>query len=81
MQLCLGRGTHYIFFIWVIFFGAAITLSKGLHIGVDIFTSQLKKNKKLIYIFTNFLIIIFCFLIFIGSIPFIIDNFTQRSPL
>ena len=47
-------------FIWVIFLGAAITLSKGLHIGVDIFTSILKKsNKRLIYIFTNILIIVF----------------------
>ena len=68
-------------FIWVIFLGAAITLSKGLHIGVDIFTSILKKsNKKLIYIFTNILIIVFCSFIFYGSIPLIIDNFTQRSP-
>jgi TRAP-type C4-dicarboxylate transport system permease small subunit len=68
-------------FIWVIFLGAAITLSKGLHIGVDIFTSFLnKKNKKIILIITNLLIILFCFLIVIGSAPLVIDNFTQRSP-
>ena len=61
--------------------GAAITLHKGLHIGVDIITTQLtNKKKKSIYIFTNFLIIIFCLLIFIGSIPLVIDNYTQRSP-
>ena len=69
------------FFIWVIFLGASITLHKGLHIGVDIITNQLReKNKKIIYIFTNILIIIFCILIFFGSIPLVIDNFTQRSP-
>ena len=69
------------FFIWVIFLGAAITLHKGLHIGVDIITTQLnEKKKKSIYVFTNFLIIIFCLLIFIGSIPLVIDNYTQRSP-
>ena len=69
------------FFIWVIFLGASITLHKGLHIGVDIITNQLReKNKKIIYIFTNILIIIFCLLIFFGSIPLVIDNFTQRSP-
>tara|TARA_B100001121_G_scaffold295327_1_gene299687 strand:+ start:82 stop:594 length:513 start_codon:yes stop_codon:yes gene_type:complete len=69
------------FFIWVIFLGASITLHKGLHIGVDIITSQLSQNKKkAIYIFTNFLIIVFCLLIFIGSIPLVIDNYTQRSP-
>ena len=34
-------------FIWVIFLGAAITLSKGLHIGVDIFTSILKNLTKI----------------------------------
>ena len=45
------------FFIWVIFLGASITLHKGLHIGVDIITNQLReKNKKIIYIFTNILI-------------------------
>ena len=69
------------FFIWVIFLGAAITLHKSLHIGVDIITIQLnEKKKKSVYIFTNFLIIIFCLLIFIGSIPLVIDNYTQRSP-
>ena len=37
------------FFIWVIFLGASITLHKGLHIGVDIITNQLReKNKKII---------------------------------
>lgn len=69
------------FFIWVIFLGASITLHKGLHIGVDIITNQLReKSKKIIYIFTNILIIIFCILVFFGSIPLVIDNFTQRSP-
>tara|TARA_B110000967_G_scaffold189607_1_gene213465 strand:- start:1162 stop:1674 length:513 start_codon:yes stop_codon:yes gene_type:complete len=69
------------FFIWIIFLGAAITLHKGLHIGVDIFINFLnKKYKKLILIFTNILIVIFCGLIIVGSIPLIIDNFTQRSP-
>ena len=69
------------FFIWIIFLGAAITLHKGLHIGVDIFINFLnKKYKKLILIFTNTLIIIFCGLIIAGSIPLVIDNYTQRSP-
>jgi TRAP-type C4-dicarboxylate transport system permease small subunit len=69
------------FFIWIIFLGAAITLHKGLHIGVDIFTNFLnKKYQKLILIFTNILIVIFCSLIIAGSIPLIIDNYSQRSP-
>ena len=56
------------FFIWVIFLGASITLHKSLHIGVDIITNQLnQKKKKIIYIFTNFLIILFCILIFIDQ--------------
>ena len=68
-------------FIWVIFLGAAITLSKGLHIGVDIFTSFLnKKIRNIVLIITNLLVILFCFLIIIGSTPLVIDNFTQRSP-
>ena len=77
----MGWGNNYFFFIWIIFLGAAITLHKGLHIGVDIFTNFLNKRyKKLILIFTNILIVIFCGLIIVGSIPLIIDNFTQRSP-
>jgi len=68
-------------FIWVIFLGAVIALSKGMHIGVDIFSNLLseKKQKKLL-IFTNILIITFCFLVIVGAAPLIIDNFTQRSP-
>ena len=68
-------------FIWVIFLGAVIALSKGMHIGVDIFSNLLsEKNKKNLLIFTNILIIIFCFLVIVGAAPLIIDNFTQRSP-
>jgi TRAP-type transport system small permease protein len=69
------------FFIWVIFLGSVIALSKGMHIGVDIFSNLLNKNKqKYLLFFTNLLIIIFCFSVLIGSAPLIIDNFTQRSP-
>ncbi|MDB9706071.1 TRAP transporter small permease [Pelagibacteraceae bacterium] len=68
-------------FIWVIFLGAVIALSKGMHIGVDIFSNLLsKKKQKKLLIFTNMLIITFCFLVIVGAAPLIIDNFTQRSP-
>ena len=69
------------FFIWIIFLGATISLVKGLHIGVDIFTNLLnKKYQRFFLILANLLIISFCTLIVYGSIPLIIDNFTQRSP-
>lgn len=69
------------FFIWIIFLGASIALIKGVHIGVDIFTNLLnKKFKKINLVLINFIIIIFCSLIIYGSIPLIIDNFSQRSP-
>ena len=68
-------------FIWIIFLGAAVALIKGVHIGVDIFTSFLsKKFQKINLIFINFLIIIFCCIIITGSLPLIIDNFYQKSP-
>ena len=68
-------------FIWVIFLGSVIALSKGMHIGVDIFSSLLsKKKQKILLFFTNTLIIIFCFLVIVGAAPLIVDNFTQRSP-
>ena len=69
------------FFIWIIFLGASIALIKGVHIGVDIFTNFInKKFKKINLVLINFIIIIFCSLIIYGSIPLIIDNFSQRSP-
>ena len=69
------------FFIWIIFLGASIALIKGVHIGVDIFTNFLnKKLKKINLVLINCRIIIFCALIIYGSIPLIIDNFSQRSP-
>lgn len=69
------------FFIWIIFLGASIALIKGVHIGVDIFTNFLnKKFKKINLVLINFIIIIFCSFIIYGSIPLIIDNFSQRSP-
>ena len=69
------------FFIWIIFLGATISLIKGLHIGVDIFTNLLnKKYQRFFLILTNLLIILFCTFIIYGSIPLIIDNFTQLSP-
>ncbi len=68
-------------FIWVIFLGSVIALSKGMHIGVDIFSSLLsKKKQKILLFFTNTLIIVFCFLVIVGAAPLIVDNFTQRSP-
>ena len=69
------------FFIWIIFLGASIALIKGVHIGVDIFTNFFnEKLKKYNLIFINLIIIVFCFLVIYGSIPLIIDNFSQRSP-
>lgn len=68
-------------FIWIIFLGASIALMKGVHIGVDIFTNFLSpKYKKYNLILINILIISFCLLVFFGSAPLIIDNFSQRSP-
>ena len=47
------------FFIWIIFLGATISLVKGLHIGVDIFTNLLnKKYQRFFLILTNILIIL-----------------------
>ena len=42
------------FFIWIIFLGAAITLHKGLHIGVDIFTNFFISSSRAV---SNLLII------------------------
>ena len=68
-------------FIWIIFLGASIALMKGVHIGVDIFTNFFNsKYRKYNLILINILIIVFCSLVFYGSTPLIIDNFSQKSP-
>ena len=68
-------------FIWITYLSIVIALSKKLHLGVDMLTNLFPSSVQLkIQLFSNILIIIFCIVIFISSIPLIRGNFYQFSP-
>ena len=68
-------------FIWITYLSIAIALSKKLHLGVDMITNLFPNSVQLkIKLFSNILIIFFCIIIFISSMPLIRANFYQFSP-
>lgn len=68
-------------FIWITYLSIVIALSKKLHLGVDMITNLFPSSVQLkIQLFSNILIVIFCIIIFISSIPLIEANFHQFSP-
>ena len=68
-------------FIWITYLSIAIALSKKLHLGVDMITNFFPNSVQLkIKLFSNILIIFFCIIIFISSMPLIRANFYQFSP-
>lgn len=68
-------------FIWITYLSIAIALSKKLHLGVDMITNLFTNSVQLkIKLFSNILIIFFCIIIFISSMPLIRANFYQFSP-
>ena len=68
-------------FIWITYLSIAIALSKKLHLGVDMITNLFPNSVQLkIKLLSNILIIFFCIIIFISSMPLIKANFYQFSP-
>jgi TRAP-type C4-dicarboxylate transport system permease small subunit len=68
-------------FIWITYLSIAIALSKKLHLGVDMITNLFPNSVQLkIKLLSNILIIFFCIIIFIFSMPLIKANFYQFSP-
>lgn len=67
--------------VWASFLGASIALKRGLHIGVEAFISKLPKEKRrLIYLMTLVVIIIFLFVVIIKGFQMASFNMRQSSP-
>lgn len=68
-------------FIWIVFLGGAVGLSRGIHLGVDLFVNMLPiKMKRGLDALTTVLIAGFSATIIYASIPVIEMNMLQRSP-
>lgn len=68
-------------FVWVVFLGGAIGLSRGIHLGVDLLVNALPERlRKLSDLLTNALIAGFAAVVIYASIPVLRLDMMQRSP-
>lgn len=68
-------------FVWIVFLGGAIGLSRGIHLGVDLFVNLLPSRLKLgMEALSNGLIALFAASVVYASLPVISINMLQRSP-
>jgi len=68
-------------FVWIVFLGGAIGLSRGIHLGVDLLVNQLPQRLRMgLEILTNAMIACFAGAVIYASVPVIDMNMLQRSP-
>lgn len=68
-------------FVWIVFLGGAIGLSRGVHLGVDLLVNMLPvKTQKAFDFLTNMLIACFAAVVIYASTPVLNMNVFQRSP-
>jgi TRAP-type C4-dicarboxylate transport system permease small subunit len=68
-------------FVWIVFLGGAIGLSRGIHLGVDLFVNMLPAPvRRGLDILTSALIAAFAVTVIYASFPVINMNMFQRSP-
>lgn len=68
-------------FVWIVFLGAAVGLSRGIHLGVDIFVNMLPRRfRHALDLLTSALIAGFSVAVVYASLPVINMNMLQRSP-
>ena len=68
-------------FVWIVFLGGAIGLSRGIHLGVDLFVNLLPKAvRRGLDTLTYAIIAAFAATIIYASYPVINMNMFQRSP-
>lgn len=68
-------------FVWIVFLGGAVGLSRGIHLGVDLLVNKLPKRKRSgMAALTSFLIAGFAIVVIYASFPVINMNMLQRSP-
>ncbi|MEZ5824325.1 MAG: TRAP transporter small permease [Geminicoccaceae bacterium] len=68
-------------FVWIVFLGGAIGLSRGIHLGVDLFVNALPARLQIfLEATTTLLIAVFAATVVYASLPVISMNMFQRSP-
>lgn len=68
-------------FVWIVFLGAAVGLSRGIHLGVDLLVNLLPhRAQRGLDMLTNVLIGAFAATVIYASQPVINMNMFQRSP-
>lgn len=68
-------------FVWIVFLGGAIGLSRGIHLGVDLIVNMLPEPmRRGLDIVTNALIAGFAATLIYASYPVLNMNMFQRSP-
>jgi TRAP-type transport system small permease protein len=68
-------------FVWIVFLGGAVGLSRGIHLGVDLFVNTLPARlRRRIDALTSALIAGFAVTVIYASLPVLNMNMFQRSP-
>ena len=68
-------------FVWIVFLGGAVGLSRGIHLGVDLIVNMLpEKARRGLDALTTALIAVFAGTVIYASYPVINMNMFQRSP-
>lgn len=68
-------------FVWIVFLGGAIGLSRGIHLGVDLVVNMLPEPlRRGLDVLTSALIAGFAVAVIYASLPVIDMNMLQRSP-
>ncbi|MBO6755003.1 MAG: TRAP transporter small permease [Roseibium sp.] len=68
-------------FVWIVFLGGAIGLSRGIHLGVDLFVNMLPEPaRRGLDVLTSVLIAAFAATVIYASYPVLNMNMWQRSP-
>lgn len=68
-------------FVWIVFLGGAIGLSRGVHLGVDLLVNAMPAPvRRGMDVLTNVLIAAFAVTVIYASLPVLNMNMFQRSP-
>ncbi|EEX50683.1 putative TRAP transporter small permease protein [Pasteurella multocida] len=69
-------------FVWLTFLGAILAFSENRHVNVTIFTANLSKyQQKFLYLITDGLMLLCCYLLIIGSWTQFQLNLNNLSPI
>jgi TRAP-type C4-dicarboxylate transport system permease small subunit len=68
-------------FIWLILIGSISALKDNQHLGVDMLVKRLPRTlKKIVYVFSNVLILYVLWIVFFGSWDMTVLNMDNKSP-